>query len=796
MKSSLLTLTSLVSMSAFAESHLPFPPVPSASKAGLTMAESTHKRRVEASHLPKDAPNILIIMLDDTGPGLPKTYGGEINTPTLSNIARSGVSYNRFHSTAMCSPTRAALLTGRNHNRVGNGQITELANDWDGFSGVIPKSSATVAEVLKNYGYSTAAFGKWHNTPANQTTKAGPFEFWPTGYGFEYFYGFLAGEASQYEPTLVKNTTYVDLPKTVDEGYHLSEDLADNAISWLRDHKAVASQKPFFMYWATGASHGPQQVMKDWADRYRGKFDDGWDRYRERTFTRMKDMGWIPQNTQLTPRPDTMASWESIPEDEKPFQRRLMEVYAGFTEHADFQAGRVVAELERLNLRENTLIFYIWGDNGSSAEGQNGTISELLAQNQIPTKVSDHIKVLDKLGGLPMLGSPKTHNMYHAGWAWAGSTPYKGTKLLGAYFGGTRQPMAVSWPKKIKADSVARSQFHHVNDITPTIYDILKITPPKTVNGIKQDPLDGVSLAYSFNNSSAKGKKLTQYFDIMASRGIYHDGWIASTFGPRAPWMSVTPGFAKWTPDKDQWELYNLEKDFSQANDLAAKYPDKLRQMKDLFIAESKENLNMPIGGGLLALYHPEIIIQNPNTHFQFDGAFTRMPEFAAPKVGSRANLVTFDLVVPKKANGVLLAVGGYSGGMSLYVKNGELHYEYNTFQIERAKLTGNLPTGKVKLEVELHPKPLVYKSDSPNLRSADILIKANGKKIAEGEVRTLANMSFTANDTFDIGTDLGSPVSEDYYDEAPFSFNGEIRLVDIKYLDLPKAKKTTYVTE
>ena len=470
---------------------LPFPPKPSGSIANRTMQESVYSPLAEKRRLPADAPNIIIVLIDDTGPAMPSTYGGEINTPTLDHIAKDGISYNRFHTTAMCSPTRAALLTGRNHHRVGNGQITELANDWDGYSGVIPKSSATVAEVLKDYGYATAAFGKWHNTPANQTTAAGPFEYWPAGYGFEYFYGFLAGEASQYEPYLVRNTTVVQPNHVPGKQYHLSEDLADDAINWLRNQRAFQPDKPFFMYWASGAVHGPHHIMKEWADKYKGKFDDGWDKYRERAFARAKKMGWIPESAQLTPRPASLASWDSIPESEKPFQRRLMEVAAGFTEHVDAQVGRIVDEVDRLGYSDNTLIVYLWGDNGSSAEGQNGTISELLAQNGIPTTISQHLAALNELGGLDALGSPKTDNMYHAGWAWAGSTPYKATKLIASHFGGTRNPMAVRWPAKIKPDATPHPQFHHVNDIVPTIYEVVGITPPKVVNGIPQDPLDG-----------------------------------------------------------------------------------------------------------------------------------------------------------------------------------------------------------------------------------------------------------------------------------------------------------------
>src|ERR1700735_1803448 len=362
------------------QDSLPFPPTPSASTAGRTMQESVYKRRVEPHRLPADAPNILIVLIDDAGPGLPSTLGGEVQTRTMDRVAMGGISLNRFHTTAMCSPTRASLLTGRNHHRVGNGQIAELANDWDGYSGRIPRSSALVAEVLKDYGYATGAWGKWHNTPAEETTATGPFEEWPANLGFEYFYGFLAGEASQYEPNLVRNTTIVPPPKTPEEGYHLSEDLADDAIGWLHRHQAFEPDKPFFMYWATGCLHAPHHVTKEWADKYKGKFDDGWDAYRERVFARAKEKGWIPADAQLTPRDPQMSAWDDIPEEQRPFHRRLMEVAAAYAEHADVQAGRVIDEIDRLGLAENTLVFYIWGDNGSSGEGQAGTISEVLAQ--------------------------------------------------------------------------------------------------------------------------------------------------------------------------------------------------------------------------------------------------------------------------------------------------------------------------------------------------------------------------------------------------------------------------------
>ncbi len=761
---------------------LPFAPTPSASIAGRTLAESVYQRRVEPRRLPDDAPNILIVLIDDAGPGLPSTFGGEVTTTTLDRIVDEGITYNRFHTTAMCSPTRASLLSGRNHHRVGAGQIAELANDWDGYSGHIPKSSALVAEVLKDYGYSTAAFGKWHNTPAEETTAAGPFENWPTGLGFEYFYGFLAGEASQYEPNLVRNTTIVLPPKTPEQGYHLSEDLADDAIGWLRKHKAFEPDKPFFMYWASGCLHGPHHITREWVDKYKGKFDDGWDAYRERVFHQAKEKGWIPQEAQLTPRHPQMPAWDDIPDDERPFQRRLMEVAAGFAEHVDVQVGRLVDEVERLGYGDNTLVFYIWGDNGSSGEGQNGTISELLAQNGIPTTVSQHIEALEELGGLDALGSPKTDNQYHAGWAWAGSTPYKGMKLLASHLGGTRNPMAIRWPAQIKHDATPRTQFHHCNDLVPTIYEIVGITPPRVVNGIPQDPIDGVSFAYSFDDPKAAGRLHTQYFEIMGSRSLYHDGWMASTIGPRLPWVpGVPPGIAEWTPDDDVWELYNLEEDWTQANDVAAAMPDKVAKMREMFAIEAARNDVLPVGGGLwTVVYHPELRISPPYTEWDFSGDIIRMPEFCAPALGNKANLVKIDAEIPADASGVLYALGGAGGGLTCYIDDGILCYEYNLFLVYRTKIRSaeKVPAGKVQIEIET--KYAVRRPGGP----LDITMKVGGTTVASGQVPISAALLFSANDCLDIGRCLGGPVSLEYYDRAPFPFNGTIENVHVEYTD------------
>ena len=728
------------------------------------------------SHLPKNAPNILIILLDDVGFGLPDTFGGPVQTPTLSRLAGEGISYNAFHTTSICSPTRAALLAGRNHQRVGSGTIAERAVNWDGYTGVIPRTSATLAKVLGNYGYKTAAFGKWHNTPATQTTAMGPFTLWPTGegIGFDYFYGFLAGETSQWEPRLTENLNPVEPPH--DEKYHLSEDLADKAIGWLRKHEAYTPDKPFLMYWATGAGHGPHHIFKEWADKYKDKFDTGWDELRERTFRRQKELGWIPANTQLTPRDKTMASWDSIPASERAFQTRLMEIFAGFTEHADVQAGRVINELDRLGVRDNTLVFYIFGDNGSSAEGQRGSISELLAQNGIPNTVEQQLAALDKLGGLDVLGGPKTDNMYHAGWAWAGGTPFKGTKLLGAYFGGTRNPMVIDWPARIKHDKTPRSQFHHVNDIVPTIYDIIGIKPPKVVDGFKQDPMDGVSLTYTFTNATAPGRKSTQYFDNNGSRGIYQDGWFANTFGPFIPWDTVGSNAAitAWDANKDVWELYDLRNDFSQANDLAAKNPKKLAELKALFLKEAKANKAFPIGAGLWLRTHPQDRVKTPYSSWKFDASTIRMPEFTAPGLGRESNRLTIDAELGESASGVLYALGGFSGGLTLFMDKGELVYEYNMLEIERTSVRGGtIGAGKHKIEIDT----TIARPGA----AAEIVLSVDGKEVGRATVKRTVPAAFTASESFDVGVDLGSPVSPDYFDRRPFRFDGQIERVEVK---------------
>lgn len=768
-----------VKKAASAGKELPFsdPPAP---QARLTMKASEYFQRERPRHLPEDAPNILIIMLDDAGPALASSLGGPVHAPAFERVLKSGVAYNRFHNTAMCSPTRASLLTGRNHHRVGFGQIAEFANDWDGYTGAWPATTASIAKVLGHYGYASSAFGKWHNTPATDTSAVGPFERWPTGHlvGFDYFYGFLSGESSQWEPAIVENTLRIETPEH--EHYHFTEDMTDKAVKWLRNHKALAPDKPFLMYWAPGGVHGPHHIFKEWADKYKGRFDAGWDIERERIFARQKELGWIPADTELTPRDSSMQGWDEIPESERPFQRRLMEVFAGYLEHTDTQAGRLLDELEALGIYDNTLIFYIWGDNGSSAEGQHGTISEIMAQNGISTEIKDHLRVLEEIGGLDALGGPKTDNMYHAGWAWAGSTPHRSTKLVAAHFGGTRTPLAVSWPKSIKHDTVPRTQFYHVNDVVPTIYDVLGITPPEVVDGVSQEPMDGVSMLASLHDAKAAENKPYQYFEVMGSRGFYKDGWFASAFGPRIPWQpGFDPKIFDWTPENDVWELYEIAKDYSQAKDLSQQQPEKLEEMVAAFNEDARKNKAFPIGGGLWStVFHPEYSPRNPATEFHYTQDVTAVPEFNAPKLGSASNLVTIDVDIDAGSEGVLYALGGYSGGVALWVDKGKLYFEFNTFQVERTRVESAVPlaNGRLKIEVE-SIRPVGPATP------VDVTIRVDGAEVAKAHVPRSPSLFFTANDAFDVGMDSYSPVSEAYFDRAPFKFNGKIHALHVKYL-------------
>ncbi len=760
---------------------LPFPEPGSASVVGKTLADSKHQWRKDEDHLPADAPNIVIFMTDDAGFSHPEVFGGPVHMPTMARLAETGITYNAFHTTAMCSPTRASLLTGRNHHRVGAGQIAELASDFDGYVGKIPKSTATFPEVLHDYGYNTAAFGKWHNTPVTDLSKLGPFDRYPTGLGFDYFYGFLAGEASQYEPPLFENTTPIEKPH--DPKYHLTEDLAEKAIEWIRTSKTLTPDKPFLVYFTPGAVHGPHQIFKEWSDKYEGKFDEGWEVLRTMTFAKQKKLGWIPQDAVLNPLAETMQKWSDVPESQQDFQIRLMEIFSGFLEHTDVQYGKVVDELERTGELENTLIIYINSDNGPSSEGMDGTIAELLSLSGMPSTVDQHIEVLNRdYGGLDALGGPKLDNMYHHGWAYAGASPFQGTKLVGAHLGGTRTPLVISWPAKIKYDGKIRSQFHHVNDIAATIYDILDITAPKTVNGIEQQPLDGISMAYTFDQPDAKAADKTQYFEIMGSYGIYHDGWFAAVPGVRKPWVLDMSVLDNWDPTKDVWELYNLNEDYSQSKDLAKDNPEKLDELKKVFDKEATDNHVYPLGGAFYTFYYnQQDLISSPLKEWTFYEGQDRIPEAIAPRFSSgRSSLAVIDAAIEKNAEGVLFAVGGIGSGFTVYMDKGFLKAEYNAMTLNRYKVTSKtaIPAGKVKIEVETKYDAL------ETMAPATLTLRVNGKEVGQGRIGRSVPGNHTASETFDVGSDLGAPVALDYFDRAPFKFNGKINSINIKYIE------------
>lgn len=755
---------------------LPLPRPASASQAGETLGESTHRWRQARPVRSATAPHILLVLLDDAGFAQADTVGGPIHTPTFSRIADSGLRYNAFHTTAICSATRASLLTGRNHHRVGNGVIAELASDWDGYTAEIPKSCATIAEVLRHHGYRTAAFGKWHNTPVTQVTSMGPFDRWPTGHGFDTFYGFMGGETSQYEPRLYRNTTPLEPPNRPD--YHLSEDLAEQAIHWLRERALHASDDPFFLYWAPGAVHGPHHVFREWSDKYRGRFDDGWDAYRERAFERQKALGFIPKDAQLTPRPATLPAWDSLGPAEQRFQARLMEVFAGFLEHTDAQVGKLIDELERQGLRDDTLVLYVFSDNGASAEGMMGSVAELNAQNGIPSKPAQHMALLEREGGLDELGSARFDNMYHAAWAWAGMSPLQGTKLLAGHFGGTRVPLALSWPRRIRPDATVRPQFHHVNDVAATLYELAGIHPPEVVDGHVQEPLDGVSLVYTFDSAAAPTRKPRQYFEVLGSRGIFHEGWMASVWGPRTPWLADPRQFEGWNPREDRWELYHLESDYSQAHNLADTHPDKLQALRRLFHEEALDNHVYPLGAGLWPFLRPADRVGPARVTRHFKPGHDRVPEFMAPNLRAGHSVVTVEVDVPASPLGVLYALGGIAGGVALFFDAGHLVYEYNALMLKRTTLRSAQPLAPGRHHIEIETTTLSPKPGAPGR----LVMRVDGAKAAEGVLFYTVPLAFTATETFDIGRDLGSPVSRSYLDRAPFPFNGVIHDVCVTH--------------
>lgn len=729
---------------------------------------------IEQLRPPKGAPNVLIVLIDDAGFGSSSAFGGPCQTPHAEKLAKTGLKYNRFHTTALCSPTRQALLTGRNHHSAGMGGITEIATGAPGYCSVLPNTMSPLAKTLKLNGYSTAQFGKCHEVPVWQTSPAGPFDAWPTGGGgFEYFYGFIGGEANQWYPTLFEGTTPVEPKKTPEEGYHLLDDMTEKATKWISQQKALTPDKPFFVYFAPGATHAPHHVPKEWADKYKGKFDQGWDQLREETFARQKKLGVIPAECKLTERHEEIPSWSSMPEDFKPFLRREMEVYAGFMEYTDHHVGKIIDGLEKLGILEDTLVYYIIGDNGASAEGSiNGCFNEMSYFNGLQRfETPEYLKArIDKLGG------PESYNHYAVGWAHAMNTPFQWTKQVASHWGGTRNGTIVHWPKGIAAKGEIRSQFTHVIDVAPTILAAAGIPEPISVDGIQQDPIEGTSMLYSFNEAQAPEMHDTQYFEMFGNRGIYHKGWTAVT-KHRTPWADLE---SKLVPfDDDVWELYDTCTDWSQAKDLAKERPEKLHELQRLWLIEAARYKVLPLDDRMMEKMNPDTagrpLLIRGNTQLLF-GGMGRLSENCVLNIKNKSHSVTAEIIVPEKgAEGVIISQGANIGGWSLYAKSGKLKYCYNwggfeNFMVESEK---PIPGGEHQVRMEF-----VYDGDGLG-RGGMTTLFIDGQPVGTGKINATLATVFSADDGCDIGEDTGAPVSPDY-GSRDNAFNGVVKGVQI----------------
>ena len=720
---------------------------------------------------PAGAPNVLVVLLDDVGFGAASAFGGPVATPTAERLAAGGLRYTRFHTTALCAPTRAALLTGRNHHTVGMGVITELATSAPGYSSVRPNTCAPLAETLRLNGYSTAQFGKCHEVPVWETSSMGPFDRWPTGSGFEHFYGFLGGETNQYAPAIYQDTVPVEPDRTPDEGYHFTEDMTDRAIEWVRSQKALMPEKPFFVYFAPGATHAPHHVPTEWSDRYRGRFDDGWDALRERTFARQMELGVIPQDAELTARHPEIPAWDEMPDDLKPVLARQMEVYAGFLEHTDHNVGRLIDAISELELLDDTLIFYIIGDNGASAEGTiNGTFNEILSLNGafgLETTESMTARI-------DAFGTPTAYNHYAVGWAHALCTPYQWTKQVASHWGGTRNGTIVSWPRGFDARAEVRHQFHHVIDVAPTILEAAGLPQPLFVHGVQQVPLEGTSMAYSFDAPAAPDRRETQYFEMFVNRGIYHKGWTAVT-RHSTPWALVAhlPRY-----DDDVWELYAPD-DWTQARDRADEDPDMLRHLQRLFLIEAARHNVLPLDDRRIERFsadlagRPQLIRGKRQILF---GGMGRLSENSVLALKNRSHAVTASITVAEGgADGVIVAQGGAFGGWSLYLRDGAPVYCYNLFGLERFKIAGSAAVTPGEHQVRME-----FAYDGGGLgKGGTVRLYVDGAQAGEGRVDATVPMIFSSDETTDVGTDSATPVSDDHGPRAS-RFTGRVRWVQL----------------
>ncbi len=750
-------------------------PIPDVTPAGTTTYDAkdpdTHYPPIVPLRPPAGAPNVLVVLLDDVGFGAASAFGGPVATPTCEQLAAGGLKYTRFHTTAVCSPTRASLLTGRNHHSVGMGNITELATSAPGQTSIIPNTCATLPHVLKLNGYSTAQIGKCHEIPVWETSPMGPFRQWPTGdAGFEYFYGFVGGETNQYYPALYEGTTPIEQPRSPEEGYHFTADMTDKAIKWVRQQKSLMPDKPFFMYYAPGATHAPHQVPREWADKYTGKFDQGFEKVREETFARQKALGVIPQDCALTAWNREIPGWDTVSSEMKPVLARQMEVYAGFLEHTDHHIGLLIDALAELDILNDTLVYVILGDNGASAEGSlQGAFNEMASLQgfgglETPEFLAAH---LDKLGG------PEAFNHYAVGWAHAMNAPYQWTKQVASHWGGTRNGTVVHWPNGIKAKGEIRTQFHHVMDVAPTVLAAAGLPEPTLVNGVLQKPIEGVSMAYSFDEPDAAERHETQYFEMFGNRGIYHNGWTAVT-KHRTPWAS----YAKKLPafDDDCWELYDTNTDWSQSKDLAKELPDKLHELQRQWLIEATKYNALPLDDRSVERLTPELAgrpqLVRGNRQLLF-GGMGRLTESSILNLHNKSYSITADCVFPQQAEGVIVALGGLVGGWSVYAKKGLLKYCYNFFGMTQSfvESTKALPDGRHQVRVDF-----AYDGDGP-AKGGTITLFLDDEAVGSGRIEQTQPAIFSADETCDIGTEYGSLVTRDY---SQREFTGTVNWVEL----------------
>ena len=736
---------------------------------------------------PPGAPNVLLVLIDDSGFGNPGTFGGPVATPTMTRVGASGLTFNRFHVTAMCSPTRAATLTGRNNHAVGFGSIGEFPGPFPGYTASVPKSAAPFPKVLQGNGYATAGFGKWHLTPDRVQGAAGPHDRWPMGWGFDHFWGFLGAESGQYDPLITQDNTIIGVPEGQDgKAFYLPDALTDHAIGWLHAVRAQDQAKPWFMYYSTGCAHAPHHVPTEWSDTYKGAFDQGWDRLREETFARQKALGVIPQDTVLTPRPEIFPAWDSLSENEQKLYARQMEVYAGFQENADANVGRLLDAIDEMGERDDTLVIYIFGDNGASLEGTiTGSFNEMTAGNGIRLTPEQQLSLIGQYGGLDAWGTDATAPHYAAAWAWAGNTPFQWGKQVGSHLGGTRDGMVVAWPERIKEAGGLRSQFTHCIDIGPTILEAAGIPEARIVDGTAQEPMHGTSFVYTFDDAGAPERHTVQYWETFGNRAIYKDGWWACAKLDRIPWDGTPETIARFAPgvydpEQDTWELYHLPDDFSQAHDLAATNPEKLEELKELFWQEAETYQVLPLLSGLCIFFG--ILPPMPTiTRTTLYGDVTNIASGMIPRVYGRSYALEAELVIPEGgAEGVIVAEADEMGGFSLWVDNEQrLHHSYSMMGVEKYQQvsTEPLPTGDVSVRMQ-------FDADEPRPGTGGrVSLWANGAQVAEGRIGHTVAMRFSFYAGLDIGRDNGMTVDAAYRDQAPYAFTGTVKkvVVDLK---------------